>query len=177
MCYNWTTNNAKIENIDVRSGMKNDISRLIILTKYFHWKWAWTVQGIPTIWICFASKGVLQNGSVFWYPTHTSVHFYVGVAAPSPPPVPRVERDKDGLPAITGFSVFVFGHGSLGSKLHITCFILVYFVCACSITFLFILRSLHTKIKIYYSQGLSRLWHSAKKNLHTRNPTYFVKSP
>ena len=65
MCYNWTTNNVRIENINIRSGMKNDISRLIISTNYYHWKWAWIVQGIPTIWICFASKVVFQNGAVF----------------------------------------------------------------------------------------------------------------
>ena len=89
--------------------------------------------------------------------THLDICMLELPPPPPPPPVPRVERDKDGLPAITGFSVFVFGHGSLGSKLHMTCFILVYFVCACSITFLSILQSLHTKIKIDYSQGLSRL--------------------
>ena len=65
-----------------------------------------------------------------------------------PPLIPRVERDKDGPPAITGFSVFVFGHGSLGSKLHMTRFIMVYFVCACSITFLSILQLLDTMLGI-----------------------------
>ena len=65
MCYNWTTNNVNIENIDVRSGIKNDISRLIISTNNYHWKWAWIVQVNPSICVCFASKGVLQNGSGF----------------------------------------------------------------------------------------------------------------
>ena len=74
MCYNWTTKTVKIENINVRSGMKNDISRLIILTKY----WAWIMQVIPSIGVCIVSCRLK------WvrYPTSTSRHLYVRVAPP-----------------------------------------------------------------------------------------------
>ena len=34
----------------------------------------------PLIWVCFTSKGVIQNGSIFRYPTHTSGHFHTGIA-------------------------------------------------------------------------------------------------
>ena len=38
------------------------------------------MQRIPSIWVCFTTQGVIQNGSVFRYQTHTSGHFYIGVA-------------------------------------------------------------------------------------------------
>ena len=38
------------------------------------------MQRIPSIWVCITTKGVIQNGSVFRYPTHTLARFYIGVA-------------------------------------------------------------------------------------------------
>ena len=45
------------------------------------------MQRIASIWVCFTTQSVIQNGSVFRYQTHTSGHLYIGVA---PPPPPRV---------------------------------------------------------------------------------------
>ena len=38
------------------------------------------MQRIPSIWVCFTTQGFIQNWSVFRYQTHTSGHFYIGVA-------------------------------------------------------------------------------------------------
>ena len=40
------------------------------------------MQRIPSIWVYFTTQGVIQNGSVFRYQTHTSGRLYIGVAPP-----------------------------------------------------------------------------------------------
>ena len=40
------------------------------------------MQRIPSIWVCFTTQSVIQNGSVFRYQTHTSGHLYIGGAPP-----------------------------------------------------------------------------------------------
>ena len=42
------------------------------------------MQRIPSIWVCFTTQGVIQNGSVFRYQTPTSGRLYIGVAPPPP---------------------------------------------------------------------------------------------
>ena len=44
-----------------------------------------SVHGIPSIWVCFVTKDVLRNGSVFGPPTHIHI-FYTDVPPPPPPP-------------------------------------------------------------------------------------------
>ena len=39
----------------------------------------------PLIWVCFTNQGVIQYGYVLRFLTHTSGHFYAGVAPPPPP--------------------------------------------------------------------------------------------
>ena len=45
------------------------------------------MQRNPSIWVCFFTYGVLQNGYILRTPTHTSGHFSTGVAPPPPPGV------------------------------------------------------------------------------------------
>ena len=48
------------------------------------------MQRIPSIWVCFTTQGVIQNGFVFRYQTHTPRHFIL--ESPPPPTHPSPSR-------------------------------------------------------------------------------------
>ena len=59
------------------------------------------MQRIPSILVCFTTQGVIQNGSVFRYQTHTSGHFFYILESPPPPPPGEMLQIHDCIHATT----------------------------------------------------------------------------